>query len=199
MKIPSKKGKRGWLGGGERELGGDLRPHVSFAHQTGPVAPPVAPCPAGALVEEFGAVLERRLDLALRIVLDPSLPLVSDQPPSHKIVVVGVEDVPSPLFIFEVVQETVAFEDLGAVGTRSPGHARRPTVDVVRCRDLEIAPLDVGRPQPVKDARHDVSVSDAFHPLACPDPAHPVVLERCEEPGHQGRRPFHVVIGHDSN
>lgn len=165
---------------------GDLRKHVSLPYQTGPVTPPVAPCPARTLIEEFGAVLERRLDLALGMVLNPSLPLVSNQPPSHEVVVVGIEDVPSPFFILKVSQETVALQNLGPVGARASGHARRPAVDVVCRRNLKIPPLNIGCTQPVENTRHDISVNDALHPLARSDSTHPVVFKWCKKPGHQG-------------
>lgn len=54
------------------------------------------------------AVLERRLDFALRLVLDPCLPLMVNQPSGDKIVVIGVQDPLPPLLVLKPVQKVMA-------------------------------------------------------------------------------------------
>lgn len=179
--------------------GADARQHMSLVHQTGPIAPPIASGPPRALVEEFGAGLERRLNLAFRVVLHPRLPLVGDQPPRHVVVVVGVEDVLAPFLVLEAVEEIVALENLGAVRASATRHARGSAVDVVGGRDLKVAPLNVGCAEPIVDAGHKVAVH-TLHALAGPDTSHPlVILKRRKDPGHERRRPLDVVVGHDRN
>ena len=70
-------------------------------HEAGPVASPIAPCPPRALVKELCARLQGGFDFAFGVVLDPSLPIVSNQPASDKIVVVGIEYVFPPFLILE--------------------------------------------------------------------------------------------------
>lgn len=56
----------------------NLRPDMSLSNETGVVAPPVASGPAGTLIQELDVVLEGCLDLALLVILNPSLPLIGD-------------------------------------------------------------------------------------------------------------------------
>lgn len=167
--------------------------------QAGPVASPVAARPAGALVEELGAVLQRRLNLALALVLDPGLPLVADEPARDKVVVVSVQDPLPPLFRLEAVEEVMALEDVGAVGAGAARHARGAAVHVVRGRDLKVAALNVGGAEPVPDADGPGRRPLALDPLAGADAAHLGVLKGGQDPGHQRRRPGHVVVSHDGD
>lgn len=167
-------------------------------HKTGPIATPVAPGPSGALIEKLDACLERRLDFTLFVVLDPSLPLMSHQPPSHEIVVIGVENILSPLLIFEAIEKIVALENFSPVCASAARHTRSSAVDVVGCRYLEVPPLNVSRAQPVEDLRRKIS-ANALNTLAGADAAHPIVLERGKEPTHEGHGPLDIIVSHDRN
>lgn len=91
---------------------GLLLPDISLRSQAGPVAPPVASGPTRALVKELVAVLQSRLDFAFLVVLDPRLPLVTDQPSGNKVVVVGVQNPLPPFLVLESLEELVAGQDL---------------------------------------------------------------------------------------
>lgn len=172
---------------------------MSLAHQTGPVAAPVAARPAGALVEELGAVFQRRLDLALAVVLDPRLPLVADEPSRDKVVVVGVEDPASPLFVLEAVQEVVRLQNLRSIGARATRHARSAAVHVVRSRDLKVASLNVGGAEPIPEAIGQRGVPFTTDSLVGADATHLGVLKGSKDPRHQSRGPGDIVVGHDGD
>lgn len=172
---------------------------MTLSHEAGPVAPPVAAGPARALVQELCAVLQGGLDLALLLVLDPGLPLVAYKPASDKVVVVGVENVRTPLLCLEALEEVVAGEDLGPISAGAAGHARGATVDVVGGGDLKVAALNVRRAQPVEDAGREGTLPHALDPLASTDTAHLGVFERSQDPGHQSGRPCDIVVGHDGD
>lgn len=175
----------------------NLRENVSLTDKTGPVAAPVAASPARALVEELGAVLQSGLKLALLLVLDPCLPLMADEPASDKVVVVGVEDVLAPLLGLEALKEVVAGQNLRSVGTSSARHAGCTAIEVVRGRDLEVASLNVSSTEPVEDASGQRAIPDALNSLAGADATNLGVFEGSEDPGHHGRRPGDIVVGHD--
>lgn len=78
---------------------------MPLSNKAGEVASPIATSPARTLIQELGIVLQGRLDLALPVVLDPGLPLVRDQPPSHKVVVVGMELEFTPALSLEAMEE----------------------------------------------------------------------------------------------
>lgn len=108
-------GERDWCAGlfagiGLRRV--NSRQHVTLTSHAAPVASPITPCPTRALVQELRAVLERRLDLAFALILDPRLPLVADQPARHKVVVVGVENVFAPALGLEPLQEIVTLQNV---------------------------------------------------------------------------------------
>lgn len=128
------------------------RQHIALPGQASPVAAPVASGPARALVEELEAVLEGGLNLALAIVLNPGLDLMADQPTSDEIVVVGIEDVAAPALSLEALQEVVALQNLGPVGSSPARHARGSAINVMGSGNLEVPPLDVGRAKPIEDA-----------------------------------------------
>lgn len=96
---------------------------MSLDDHTRVIASPIATSPTRALIEKFDVVLQRSLDLALRIVLDPCLPSVRHQPPSDKVIIVGVELVLTPSLSLEAIQEQGALENLGSEGTGASGHA----------------------------------------------------------------------------
>lgn len=126
-----------------------LLPDVSLSNQTGPVASPVASSPAGALVQELRAIFQSRLDLALPLVLDPSLPLVADQPASYKVVVIRVQNPLSPLLVLKPVKKVMAGEDLRPIGASASRHARGAAVNVVSSRNFKVASLNVSSAEPV--------------------------------------------------
>lgn len=172
---------------------------MSLNHQAGPVAPPVASCPPGALVQELHSVLQGGLELTLPLVLDPGLPLAADQPPSHKVIVVGVENVVAPLLTLETIKELSALQDFRPVSPRASGHARCASIHVVGSGNLEVAALDIGSSQPVENPCLQIGVPFPAHTLARAHTANLGILERCQEPGHQRVGPLDVVVCHDSN
>lgn len=170
---------------------------IALPAQTGPVAAPVASGPARALVQELHALLQGGLNLAFPIVLDPSLHLVTDQPPSHEVVVVGIENVPGPAFRLKALQEVMALQDLGAIGASAAGHTGSSAVDVMGSGNLEVAPLDVRSTEPVPDASRDRAVELALDALAGAHPSNLRIFEGCQEMGHQSGGPLHIVVCHD--
>lgn len=175
------------------------RKDVSLLDKAGPVAAPIAASPAGALVQELGAVLESGLKLTLALVLDPGLPLVADEPAGDEVVVVSVQDVLAPLLSLEALEEVVAGEDLGTVGAGSARHAGSAAIDIVGGGDLEVATLNVSSAEPVVDASGPVTLPDALNSLAGADTTDLGVLEGSENPGHQSRRPGDIVVSHDGD
>lgn len=107
-------------GGGKRKKKGHIPPHVFFDTKACEVTSPVASCPTRALVQELHPILQRGFEFTLVVVLNPSLPLVAHEPACDKVVVVSVQDVLSPPFALETIQELGAFQDLGPV---RPGSA----------------------------------------------------------------------------
>lgn len=97
------------------KCGADSLPDISLAHQTRPVAAPVAAGPSRALIEKLDPIFKGSLDLTLILVLNPGLPLVADKPSSDKVVVVSVQNPLSPFLVLEAVKEVVAGEDFGSV------------------------------------------------------------------------------------
>lgn len=120
--------------------------------QAGPVASPIATRPAGALIQELGAILQSGFNLAFALILDPGLPLVAHQPSRDKVIVVSIQDPLSPLFGFEAVEEIMALEDFRSVRPSAARHARGAAVHVVSSRDLKVAALNVCCSEPVPDA-----------------------------------------------
>lgn len=167
--------------------------------QAGPVASPVATRPAGALIQELGAVLQSCLNLAFALILDPSLPLVAHQPSRDKVVVVSIQDPLSPLLRLEAIEEVVALEDGRSVRSSAAGHARCAAIHVVRGRDLKVAALNVCGAEPVPDAHRPRGRPLTLDSLTGTNAAHLGVLEGGQDPGHQRRRPRDIVVGHDGN
>lgn len=176
-----------------------LHPDVPLAREAGPVAAPVAARPPRALVEELGAVFQRRLELAFALVLNPRLPLMADEPPRHKVVVVGVENPLAPFLVFEPVEEVVALQNLRSIGACATRHAGCATVHVVRGRNLKVAPLNVSRAEPVPHPVSQRRIPFAPNALVRADTTHLGILKGGEEPGHERRGPGDVVVGHDGN
>jgi hypothetical protein len=96
---------------------------MSLRDETGPVASPVAASPTRALVEEFVTILEGSLQLTFRLVLDPCLPLMADQPAGNEVVVIGVENPLPPFFILKSVEEVMTREDFRAISACPARHA----------------------------------------------------------------------------
>src|SRR5688572_29681246 len=92
-------------------------PNVSLSDQASPIASPVTSCPTRALVQEFVAVLQSRLNLTLSLVLNPGLPLMADQPTGNKVVVVGIQDPLSPFLVLESLEKVVASKNIRAIGS----------------------------------------------------------------------------------
>lgn len=78
---------------------------MSLSDKAGEVASPIATGPARTLIQKLDIVLKGRLDLTLFVVLNPGFPLVRDQPPSHKVVIVGIELEFSPALSLETMEE----------------------------------------------------------------------------------------------
>lgn len=60
----------------------NLLPDVAFSKQTRQVTSPVAASPAQALLEEFGVIFQRGLDLAVWVILHVGLVTMVDHPSS---------------------------------------------------------------------------------------------------------------------
>lgn len=172
---------------------------IALLEKTGIVASPVASCPAGALVEKLHASLQGGLDLALGFVLNPGVPLVADEPSSHKVVIIGIEGVLLPSLVLEAVQECLALQNLGPVGASAAGHARSSSVHLVGSRDLKVASLNVRCAEPVPALLDPGAVAFSADTLAGADSANLLVLKGGQNPGHQSRGPGNIVIGHDDN
>lgn len=93
------------------------RPDMSLSDKAGVVASPVATGPAGTLIQELDVVLQGRLDLALLVILNPGLPLVGNQPPGHKVVIIGIELKLAPALSLEAMEEQGALKDFRSEGT----------------------------------------------------------------------------------
>lgn len=76
-----------------------------FGNQTSVVASPVAASPPRTLVKELDVVFKCRLNLAFLVVLNPSLPLIGNQPSRDKIIVIGIELKLAPSFGLETIKE----------------------------------------------------------------------------------------------
>lgn len=102
--------------------GPNLPPDVPLPDEASPIASPVAPRPSGALVKELVAVFEGGLELALRTVLNPSLPLMADEPARDKVVVVGVQNPASPFFILESMHKIRTRQNLRPICSSPARH-----------------------------------------------------------------------------
>src|ERR1700722_18289 len=67
-----------------------LPPNVPLVEQAGQVAPPIAPCPAKALVQELSIVLQCCLDFAFWVVLHVCLPTMRNHPAGDEIVIISI-------------------------------------------------------------------------------------------------------------
>lgn len=151
------------------------------------------------MVEKLYVVFQRRFNLTFRLVLNPSSPLVTNEPTAHKVVIVGLEYLTPPLLFHESFQKLVVLENFGSVGTSPTRHTRGTAVHVMCCRNLKVAPLDVGSAQPVPHPRRKRPLPNPFHPLARANASNPHILERGQDPWHYSRWPDHVVIGHNDD
>lgn len=163
------------------------------------VASPIAASPPGALVEELHTRLQCGLDLALVVVLNPGLPLVTDKPARHKIVVVSVEGVVLPPLVFEALQEIRALENFCPISTGPPRHTRRASVQVVSRRDFEVASLNVCCSKPIPACGCPVPTSVSSYTLTSANTSNLGILERSENPRHKCRRPGDIIICHDDD
>lgn len=177
--------------------GSNLLPDVSLADHARPVATPVAPGPSGALVQKLDPVLKGGFNLALPVVLDPGLPLVTHQPPGDEVVIVGIQNPGSPFLIPKTMEELVASKNLRPVGSSASRHARSAAVDVVSCRDFKVTSLNVSCTKPVPDLGRPWSIPLTAYSLAGSDAANLGVFEGGQDPRHQGRRPSDIVVCHD--
>jgi hypothetical protein len=66
-------------------------PYGPFDGKALQITPPVAPGPAQALQQEFRVAFQRRLDLAVPMLLNMDVPAVVDQPPGEEIVIISIE------------------------------------------------------------------------------------------------------------
>ena len=85
---------------------------MSLGEKTRIIASPIAASPSRTLVQELDIVLKCRLNLALLLVLDPSLPLIRDQPPRHKVIIIRIELEFPPAFSLEPFKEQRTLKNL---------------------------------------------------------------------------------------
>ena len=171
-------------------------PYVSLKKHASEIAPPVAARPPKALLQEFRIVLQRGLHFGLFVILVPDPFPVRNQPPGDEIVIVGVESIPAePLFVRELVDESVISQDFGPISHRSPGQARKPAVHVHTRRTIEVAPLQIECTQVAPDALRQVGAVSPSKPLIGTHSAESFVFQRGEHPGKQFRGPGDIVVG----
>lgn len=172
---------------------------MSLANQASPVAAPVAASPTSALIQEFVTILESSLNLTFVVVLNPSLPLVANQPAGDKVVVVSIQDPLPPFLVSKPVKEIVALQNLRSVGASAARHARCTAVHVVSGRDLEVSALDVGSAQPVPQTVSQGLIPVAADSLAGADTPNLGIFKGSENPWHEGGRPSDIVVSHDGD
>lgn len=169
---------------------GDLQPHVQLA-QAGQIAPPVAAHPSQALAEVLLVVFQRRLHLALAVVLQLYLPVVREQPSRDEVVVVGIQEVvASPRFVGEAVGEVWILQDFRAVGDCPPRQTGKPAVEPIACRTVKGPPHKVDGTQELPDV---VSVLSA-ELLVRSHAADACIFKRCQHPFVEFLRQPHVVV-----
>lgn len=144
-------------------------------------------------------VLKSSLNLTFVVVLNPSLPLVANQPAGDKVVVVGIQDPLPPFLVSKPVKKIVALQNLRSVSASAARHAGCTAVHVVSGRDFEVSALDVGSAQPVPQTVSQGFIPVAADSLAGADATNLGVFEGSENPWHEGRRPGHIVVGHDGD
>ena len=176
-----------------------LRPHMSLRNETGVIASPVAASPSRTLIQELDVVLESRLNLALHVVLDPSLPSIGDQPTRNKVVIISVELEFAPTLRLESIQEQWALQDLGSEGTRTTRHAGGSTIESMCCRDLKVASLNVSCTEPVVQDIADWAISDSLNSLTRANASHLSIFKGGKEPGQNGSWPRDIVVCHDDD
>ena len=69
----------------------------------------------------------------------------------------------------------------------------------MRCRDLEVAPLNVRRAQPVVASRQERPRSNSLHALVWSYTTHPRIFEGGQKPRENGAWPRDIVVCHDNN
>jgi hypothetical protein len=85
---------------------------MSLSEKTRIIASPITASPSRTLVQELDVVLKRRLNLALFLILDPSLPLIRDQPPRHKVIIIRIKLEFPPAFSLEAFKEQRTLKNL---------------------------------------------------------------------------------------
>lgn len=168
-----------------------------FGDQASVVASPVTASPPRTLVKELDVVFKRRLNLALLLVLDPSLPLIRNQPSRDKIIIIGIKLELAPSFGLESIKEQGTLQNLRAKRTSTSRHARSPTINAMCSRNFEISSLNISSPEPVEDIFRNRSRFEALDSLARSDAAHFRVFEWSKKPGKNGARPRDIIICHD--
>lgn len=93
----------------------NIPPHGPLLEKTLQVASPIASGPTEALLHILWVVLKRCQDFAFRMVLDPGLVAVVHHPSGQEVVVVSVELKRSPSFMFELMLEFFAADNLSAI------------------------------------------------------------------------------------
>jgi hypothetical protein len=118
----------------------NLQPHAQRS-QTCQITPLVAPYLTQALPQVLGVVLERRLHLTFRMVLQLDLPVVAEEPAGDKVVVVCVEKVvATPCFMREGIGEVGVLQDLRTVGHCSPRQTGQSAIYPVACCAVKVSP-----------------------------------------------------------
>ena len=155
------------------------------------IAPPIRAHPAQALAQILGVVLERRLHLALAVVLELDLPVVRKQPAGNEVVVVGIQEVVAPPgLVCEAVGEVGVLQNLGPVCHCSAGETGQTAVDPVASGAVEIPPDQVDGAQELPD----IGAVEAAQLLVGPDAAHLGILKGSQDPFCElGRQPDIVV------
>jgi len=172
---------------------------MSLGHQAGIIAPPVTTSPSRTLIQELDIVLQGRLNLAFPVILNPCLPLVGDEPASNEIIIVSIELILTPAFSLEAFEKQGTLQNLGTERTGASGHARRSTINAVCRGNLEVAPLDIRRTQPIVQNRRQGARSNSLDPLIWTNTTNFCLLERCQQPGENCAWPRDIVVCHDDD
>jgi len=86
--------------------------------QAGQVTPPIASCPAKALVQELSVVLQCGLDFAFWVVLHVCLPTMRNHPAGDEVVIISIELILAkpPFLVREAARELFGLQDVRTVG-----------------------------------------------------------------------------------
>lgn len=176
-------------------------PDPSLSTQAGKIAAPVASGPPQALLQELGIVFKSCLNLTVWMILHVNVPIMIDQPSCNEVVIVSVELVLTkpPLLICEATCEGRVLDDFGSIRAGTSGEAWNASIDVTRCRTVEVSTFEVQSPKEVVDALREVGVLCTSESLTCHHTTETVILHGSQEIVESLAGPVDIVICEDSD